>query len=891
MIFNTGGLKMNDYLFQLKSDKMIVEFDKRNGAVYSIRETDCKFNTNYLGNEKNNAGVYENYPLSTGNIVSTVWKTTKEADENNLPGNWAMELSGKSDDIRNITYGKDFFTVSYNGRSKDPEGIKSYKLQITYRLQEDQSIIQEIEIENATDDILEIGEFGLPLLVNNNYGGLYEGEDYMQLAMSVESGNVQKQKWIHENMVLMHDYIGGHSSYVLMQRLLGNPAFLLIHPMQDTSLECCYKPYAWHKTGIRPGFQQWEQVDILAIHSRSTRLIRQWADDWINGHTSLILQPKEKKQYQFRYTFVESNEEVTEQLAQSGNLGIKVLPSMVVTENQDVYVEIKCQTDLDSIQILSDHVRIKNRTRTGNKTLLTLSFSRRGQKTLKLHHHKTRSTNLHFYCVEDYETLLKARSSFIIDRQFYENESDPYNRHHMFMPFNDRTGSWMVDGEEAWELGGSDEFGFSESLYLAEKNIYFPSLVEIETLETYVNDCLFKYIQNPETYEIRASLYWKDRIPSSPWGHWTEERSKETWRSYNYPHAANIYHALYKIGKLYGIKLTREPLDYLEMSYRTVMQWFAYGYWKQIGLMCGSNAIFILLDLQKEGRIEQYDALLKEIQACTKVFVDDPYPYGSELVIDQTAHEQVYYFTKFNGNTDKTDKTVQVLKALRGGNIPIWFRYGNDTRRFQPEIGTMSLWYSESLNGMALLDSFEDTKDLDTFIKGYAGLVSVMFDIRADGMGFGWFNYEPETFDYKPARTLDNGIALWGFLKGIKSYVLKDESFGWIGCGCDLEVRDSILTVYPKDGLRKRIVFVEDEVSIELVKGQIKSVVFDRTTKRLVLQLDDTSGLVEDAQLIVKGLERGKHSIVFKGSELEVEAEGTLEASVPLHSEVVIFKK
>ncbi len=108
-----------------------------------------------------------------------------------------------------------------------------------------------------------------------------------------------------------------------------------------------------------------------------------------------------------------------------------------------------------------------------------------------------RWTNLHFYCIEDMEGLLKGRGRFIVEREFYENPEDPYHRNHMFLPFDHRIGSTFLDADEVWEVGGSDESGFSEALFLAEKNVYYPSKQEVATLETYVQDCLFKYIQNP----------------------------------------------------------------------------------------------------------------------------------------------------------------------------------------------------------------------------------------------------------------------------------------------------------------------------------------------------------------------------------------------------------
>lgn len=160
--------------------------------------------------------------------------------------------------------------------------------------------------------------------------------------------------------------------------------------------------------------------------------------------------------------------------------------------------------------------------------------------------------------------------------------------------------------------------------------------------------------------------------------------------------------------------------------------------------MCGANALNILRDLKEEGMEEQYRTLLAEIERCHGVFVEDPYPYGSELHIDQTAHEQVFFFTRFFGAQEKNRKTLQVLKALRAGDQPVWFRYGNDKRR------DLAGWYSVSLNGWALLKGFEDTGDAEMFLRGYAGVMSVAANLRPDGMGFGFFRSTPGVFAHDP---------------------------------------------------------------------------------------------------------------------------------------------
>jgi len=215
----------------------------------------------------------------------------------------------------------------------------------------------------------------------------------------------------------------------------------------------------------------------------------------------------------------------------------------------------------------------------------------------------------------------------------------------------------------------------------------------------------------------------------------------------------------------------------------------------------------------------------------------DPYPYASEYPTDTTAQEQVYFFTRYFGNTEKNLKTVQVMKALRGGNQPVWFQCGNDNK------GDLTCWYTESTNGWALLRAFEDTGDVDTFIKGYAGVMSVEADLLVDGMCFAHFISTRGVFDFTPPRTLDGGIAQFGFLKATKSWVMEDEWFRLIGCGCRVESAERKIEAYPQDGLRKRLRFVPQKVDIEVTQGELDKVILGEDGHGMELHLSDSTEL------------------------------------------------
>ncbi|HET7840941.1 MAG TPA: DUF5695 domain-containing protein, partial [Terriglobia bacterium] len=536
----------------------------------------------------------------------------------------------------------------------------------------------------------------------------------------------------------------------------------------------------------------------------------------------------------------------------------------------------------------SDGISLKQRKRTGDHTLLTFSFKGRGQKSIKLLYASGRWTNLHFYCIDDLEQLVKARGRFIAERQYFENPGDPYHRHHMFLPFDYRRGTAFDVNDDVWEVGGTDDPGFGEPLFLAEKNANFPNLEEIDKLEAYVSDCLFKYIQNPETYEVRASLYYKERYPSSPWGSWDKKRAEATWRNYNYAFVANIYHAMYRVGRNYPILKQRSARDYLKICYRTALKWFNQGPYRHMGLITGSNIVDILNDLQREGLTEEHAALLNLVKECNQEFVSNPYPYASEIEIDETAQHQIYFQTKYfasqgdEASKEKNRKVLAVLKAMRGGDQPVWFYYGSDLFAHPDLRGELTCWHSGALNGMALLDGFEATGDREMLVKGYAGFVTVMHNVLADGMGYAWFILKPGVYACEPPKTFESGPGLWGFVRAAKSYVIQDDLIGPVGFGCRVEEVTGALKVYPKDGVRKRVRFVEDKIDVEAGTGELKQVTLNQHDGSLEIQTGDSTGLVKTLSLTVRGLSKGEYTIATAAGTGRMTVTGDLELHYPI---------
>jgi Family of unknown function (DUF5695) len=875
-------------LVRLSSERMIVTFDRRNGTVYSITQAHDTLGTNFLGNSDNTLGIQNGDMHWTGDVLTTIWKlrTTEWIREQEsfvpyyLSGEWKRESTLASADIRKVVLDGNVFSVKYAGSSHGEDGIQSYVLSMKYRFADDGSLLWDVAFENTTGRTLEFGELAFPLRANDDYAAPYAGAT---TTLANASGKlVAAQKAIHEQKVLCHSFVAGHSSYALLQRPRGDPPFLLFHCLQDTFFECIYKTTAQG--------DDWIGTDLFAVHSNATKDLRNWHwNPWVNGHSSLVLEPGQKKSYQMRFVFLDNYSEIGKELTAAGNLGIRIVPSMVVQEDTDSFVELNCVNDLEALEIHSDGITVKERKDTARSTLLTLSFHGRGQKSLRLVYNGKRWTNLHFFCVEDAQQLLKARARFMAERQFVVSPADPYHRHHMFLPFDYRRATRLDDNDDVWEVGGTDDPGFGDPLFLVAKNSVLPSRDEIEKLEMFVSDCLFKYIQNPDTYEIRASLYWKVRTPSSPWGNWSRKRSETTWRTFNYAFVTNIYHGMYRIGREYDVLSHRSALDYLRLCYQTCRKWFTTGPYKHFGLITGLNAVNIVEDLKREGWQKEYETILALMKETNEVFLTDPYPYSSEIQIDETAQPQVYFFTRYFGTSHgeagswkRNAEVRQVLQAMRGGDQPIWFLYGNDLFAHPDLRGQISCWHSEALNGMALMQAFEDTGDVSLLLKGYSGMMSVLHNVLPDGMGFGWFKLDPGVFACEPPRTFEGGSGLWAFVQAAKSYVVNDPIFGWIGYGCRVENETNELRVFPKDGVRKRVLIVPDKLHVSLRRCEIKSLTFDRRTSAVSLQIEDTTGIVKTVPVIIDGLRPGEYRVRTENSELRARASERLEFEVPV---------
>ncbi|HYY80406.1 MAG TPA: DUF5695 domain-containing protein [Actinomycetes bacterium] len=792
-------------------------------------------------------------PPRLGDLAFSVWED----------GGWREEATSRSGDVRGVELdaGAGSITVGYAGASAVPGGLRSIALRQRFRFDGD-SLRWDVDVANALGAPIEVGELALAFTPNSDYRGLFAG-----LPATERVAGPPQRAW-HERRVKQHLHISGHGSYALLQRPRGDFPALLFQPLADTALEAAYQ--------IDPAAgDQWSDVFEgpywLAVHSRAARQRRSWAAErdrqsgWFHGHSSLELAPGESRRLRFRFVLLHAYAELAEQARRAGKVAVHAVPGMVAPRGEQVL-----------LQLTSDHqptlipeaggVVVEAGGRQQDRWRWRLRFDTPGQKPLLVRWDGDKWTRLLFYAIPPVAETLRARARFIVERQLYRNPLDPYGRHHAFLPYDDRFESVYLDSEESWQVGAGDEYGLPIAMFLAEKNALDPDPGQVAVLEAYVDDFLLGVLQDAETLAVRSGCYWAEPRPSRRPHEWSRHDSQRTDRAFNYPLVANLYHSLYRVARRYRLTSRRGAGEYLTLAWRTALRGLETGVLHATGAPAGAHTVDLLRDLEREDP-EGHRRLDERMRRFAEQVSGDPYPFGSELYVDQTAHHHVYALLRHYGFHAQADDALRVTKALRAGGQPAWFQYGNEQR------GSVGCWYATADNAAALLDGFERTGDAELLRWAVAGLTSLLVPVRDSGVAHGWFTWWPDRLGFD-LRSLDTDLGLYCYLKAARSVVVSDDAFGLVGYCCRVAATaEGALEVVPWDGVRKRLLVVPDGLGVSLDTGELAGARLGPDRRELLLRLEDPGGFAGRATVTIGGLPDGPYRVSAGGASRLLRAE------------------
>lgn len=789
----------------LQGKRLRLEVDAQKGVLKSIRIKNDPLSTEFCANETNLL-----YPEMKdndqwlGDWLLRVWDGAS----------WRVERTASSCDTRTVQMDRDGVTVRYDGQSKAADGIQSVSLNQRFSFDGD-DLLMNLTLENKGDALIELGEVSLALMTNTDFNSVFE---QLHKDTPYHWYGPKQRDW-HEQRLFQHLHLAGHNSYVFLQRPKGDFPALMMLPEGDTSVETAYQ--------MVPDLgSQWslnfEGPYYLALHSKAPREVHKWLHCnegqryWFNGNSSLLLKPGDARSFAFRFAVVNSYQQAPEKMVEHGMMAVHAVPGMVAPLDQSIYFALTTKGGKPSIRLECNNARVEYLGVSGETYRYALHATAPGQKKLAVTFGE-RQTNLLFFVLDDVRETLHNHAAFVAHRQFYDNPDDAFNRHGLFMPYDDTYDALFLRSEEGWQVGGADEYCFTVAMFLAEKNALFPEQSQIDKLERFVEEGLWRSgLLDEQSFQVIRGLYWEDKTPSDCAQDikWDYERSRSTLRTFNYPLLMDIFFSMYQIGKRFDMTRKHSADDYLDFAFRCAMHWFDLGRNKNNGAPAGATIIEVLEAL-KADHPDQYQALYPLVERCAKMNSEVEYPYGSELYVDQTPHNQVHALLSYFGHDQKKQEAYRITKALRAGMQPTWYKYGNEKR------GNVCVWYATPLNTRVLFQGFEETGDREMLRWGSAGLLSFLTTQRLSGVGHGWYTWWPDRSMFD-TRSLDTDMGMYGYFKSAKAYVIKDEVFGYVGYGCDVHDADGMLRVRVNDGVGRRLQLHEQGVDIETLNLEIK---------------------------------------------------------------------
>ncbi|HSW39185.1 MAG TPA: DUF5695 domain-containing protein, partial [Acidobacteriota bacterium] len=427
-------------------------------------------------------------------------------------------------------------------------------------------------------------------------------------------------EYIFEECFTQHQFISGNGSFIYYARPSGQPPYLMVLPKKGTKLE-------YFDAG---GFY---------IHSflAGNNVV---SGTWRQEHTSVVVGPagseNDKLTYGFKFRWANSWDEMRQLLYSENLFDIRVVPGMSVPTDLKAMFSLHTKNKIDSIVAeFPGKTTIKY---LGEKLpghhVYEAAFAKLGENMLTVHYGGGEKTYLEFFSTEPVETLIKKRSTFIVEKQQHRDPAKWYNG--LFSVY-DMGNSILrspddTDGFDFWwgYVLTCDDPALSKAPYVAAKNVYFPVDSEIEAVEYYIENFVWDKLQrtekdDPYPYGIYGVPNWKiARDIDARAGMRSRQLDRmQVWRSYDYPHIFMMYYHMYEIAKMYPQKVKYlDAAEYLERAFQTARGFFLYPYeiwgeyYKAYEIGCYNELVIedIIAALEENGRKTDADWLRGEYE-------------------------------------------------------------------------------------------------------------------------------------------------------------------------------------------------------------------------------------------------------------------------------------
>lgn len=705
------------------------------------------------------------------------------------------------------------------------------------------ALVWTIRIQNPTDHPIEIGDLSIGLPMNRHYVG-DKTETYTK-------------------RVIQHSYISGDGSFLYWMRTNAEGPYLVMTPVAGTSLEY---------------FEELPATRIYNayIHSVASRAeLQAKGGTWRLPATQLVLAPKGKagasKTYSFRFRWAPDYDGVRNVLYQEKLFDVAVVPGMTVPTDLDA--EFSLHTLNANLRVEAEHPEKTKITALGehgkDTQVYKVHFDKLGENMLRVQYGNGQYLALEFFVTEPIETLFKKRAAFLVSHEQHKDPTKWYDglfsqwdmKDHILRSPDD------LDGLQSYAVA-SDDTALGKSAFVAQKNIVYPSQVEISAVEDYIRKFVWSGLQETTQEKYPYAIYgipnWKVNRESAETG---TKGQEHVWRIYDYPHVVLMYYNMYRVAKLYP-DMTKylHSKGYLERAFGTakafftvpmeLIKWSPY----ETGTY---NEIVIpdLIDaLDKEGEHQEAAYLRGEWEKKVKYFINDhPYLYGSEYPYDTTGFESTGAMAKYAmmrvhppgvpssgsvlpgqeafASQVKYDDAKTFLDgqfalnvASRGWLETAYYDMGSDYRGNGNISYTLS--YMSQMGGWGILDyAYYQSPTPAKYLRlGYPAYLSSFALINSgtpesnygywypgkdnDGGASGGFEPRPWGRAWLGNKEMGRGpwwysgeieLGFSGALRDAATVVVDDPIFGRYAYGGALNRQGGLTEVVPHDGLRERV--------------------------------------------------------------------------------------
>ncbi|HHV12462.1 MAG TPA: hypothetical protein GXX75_19490 [Clostridiales bacterium] len=844
----------------LRSNRFNVTIDEETGGVYQLADPSDGYGTNYVINPT----IKSAFNINDSRWVGDMKFTLKKAGDSS----YSNVVTSLSDDVRKVSRLEgNTIQVAYKNASTNQYGIKDFALTETYQLNDTGDQLDwTIDIDNTSGKQIEFADIGFPLLMNSFWS---------------QSG----QDAIYEQNVARHSYVAKDGSYIFWQRPNGDGSFLVMIPQEGTSLE--FKDKARYNEGtFAESDPYWEGLVEYFIHSAQISKTR--AGAYLPA-TSLTLEPSEKQTYGFTFRWASNYSELRDILYNAGLVDAVSLPGMVIPSDMKATLAVRCKDAINSVEAqYPNETTIISKESKNGYNIYEIQFSKLGVNYITIHYGGNKETVLQYYATEPIEKLVQIQSDFLVNNQ-QAKTTKSYNGAYLqwsmstskLITYDDYPGG----GWKQWMAGGSDDLGLSPAVFLSEKNITDPDQGQIDSLEYYLKNFIWGYLQKNDTYEVYRWYDGKDGVPSDT----------GTWRSYNYVHVANTYYNMYQIAKRYPeMTQFRTADEYLLMCYNTLKAYFTFSMFGngayEMGNMGEMNLPNILVSLQTEGHNTEYTWLLSKVNEKADALFAQKYPFASEMSIDTTGFETCYTLAKMYGNDELVEKVTKASLASRGVQ-PLWYFYGSDNRHMGES--WWNLGYETQLGAWQQQDYLYNYLDSDAenfddimrvtygaYLGGWANINSGQISSNPKNYGAASWQYQSEkgTSNYNYIPNIDGwwawsgeaDLGFWGGLKTASVNIVEDDIVGLYGYGCDLNYEAGTYSITPKDGVRTRLtLYNKNKFSVGLDKAKYTKAVISDDLKEITITLENVTGKEYSPEITFRNLPQGDYEVFVDNAKVQ----------------------